>query len=48
MFIANDGRRDVWTWYEVWQATVTLSAMCAATAYTGAAFDLGEHIPVGP
>ena len=48
MTITNDGQKDVWSWYEAWEAAVTLSAMCAATARAGASFGLGERIRVGP
>ena len=46
--IRNDGQKDVWSWYDAWEVTVTLSAMCASTAYSGTTFGLGEHISVGP
>ncbi|KAM0796950.1 hypothetical protein BDR22DRAFT_865029 [Usnea florida] len=42
MTITNDGQKEVWSWYEAWEAAVTLSAMCAATARAGASFGLGN------
>ena len=48
MTITSDGQKDVWSWYEAWEVTVTLSAMCASTAYAGTTYGLGKRIPVGP
>ena len=45
MTIGNDEQKDVWSWYEAWEVAVTLSAMCAATAYSGSKFGLGKQFP---